>query len=104
MHVFSSIVIFYFIVFLLTSCFSELYNCLFHFATKMNREGKSTIDVPEEYVGLVLGNKDRNKERIETKSETKINVSFRKKAKGRLKSYYSDKINKLCLCVTLKCC
>jgi predicted PilT family ATPase len=62
----------------------------------VNGDVKRTIDVPKEYVGIVVGYLHRNRERIETKSETKIKVPFLKKDEGsrRLKSYYIDKINK----------
>ena len=77
---------------------------MFHFPTKANGDVKSTMDVPKQYVGVVVGKLHQNIEKIETKSDTKIIVPSLKKAEGRLKSYYIDKINKICLCVTLKCC
>ena len=49
----------------------------------MNGDVKSTIDVPKEYLGVVVGKLHKNIEKIETKSETKIKVPSLKNAEGR---------------------
>ena len=77
-------------------------NSLFLFATKVIGDVKN-IEVPKEYIHIVVGKGRNNLEKIETKTGTKIIVPSRQDVEGRLqyenKRFVSMLLDLKCYCL-----